>query len=172
MSLATQPTNVNFLSTVNFRFSIRRAPLVSFFAVDARIPSATIDVAQQPTPFVTIPKPGTRIKYDNFSLTFRVDEDMKNYSELYDWLSALGHREGFDAYSNKASGSPGTTTATVSDCTLMILDSSKRPNIEITFRDAFPTSLSSIDFTVQASDVQYAVCTVEFAFRDFTLTKL
>jgi len=172
MSLATQPTNVNFLSTVNFRFSIRRAPLVGFFAVDAKIPSASIDVAEQLTPFVTVPRPGTKIKYDNFNLTFRVDEDMKNYTELYEWLSALGHREGFDAYNSKANGTPGTTTASVSDCTLLILDSSKKPNIEVTFRDALAVYLSPIDFSVQVTDVNYAVCTAEFAFRDFTLTKL
>ena len=172
MSLATQPTNVNFLSTVNFRFTIRKAPLISFFAVDAKIPSVRIDVAEQQTPFVVVPRPGTRVKYDNFSLTFRVDEDMRNYTELYNWMSALGHREGFDAYKNLTNGTSVDNTAAESDCTLLILDSAKSPNIEITFRDAFPVYLSDIDFTVQTPDVRYASCTVEFAFRDFTLTKL
>ena len=172
MSFGSQPSNPNFLSTVIFRFSIKRAPLIGFFAVEARLPSVRIDVAEQPTPFVTIPKPGTRIKYNTFSLTFRVDEDMQNYSELYNWLSALGHREGFDAYKNLTNGNRYEDKAAVSDCTLMILNSAKRPNIEITFRDAFPVDLSAIDFSVEQTDIRYATCNAEFTFRDFTLTKL
>ena len=146
--------------------------MVSFFATDARVPGTSLDVATQLTPFVTVPKPGTRIKYDNFALTFRVDEDMRNYIELYNWMASLGHREGFDAYANNMTGTPGSISAPVSDCTLLILDSSKKPNIEVTFRDAFPVYLSAIDFSVQAQDVQYAICNAEFAYRDFTLTKL
>jgi hypothetical protein len=173
MSLATQPTNPNFLSALNFRFLLKRAPLVNFFTIDATIPTVELGVARQPTPFVTIPRPDAKITFGTFNISFRVDEDMKNYAELYDWMSALGEREGFDAYKNKISNQTNSTgTGPTSDCTLMILNSSKKPNVEIVFRDAFPTNLSQIDFSVEYTDVRYATCRAEFTFRDFTVTKL
>jgi hypothetical protein len=172
MSLSTQPSNPNFLNPINFRFQLKRAPTVNFFTVDATLPNVSLGVAQQPTPFVTVPRPGSKISFGTFSITFKVDEDMRNYVELYDWMSALGERESFDAYKNLAKDTNFTGKGPVSDCILTILNSSKKANIDIIIRDAFPTSLSSIDFSATAVDIRFAECRAEFAFRDFTVNKL
>jgi hypothetical protein len=88
-------------------------------------------------------------------------------------MSHLGLGEGFPDYANNIDKETNATgRGPVCDCSLMILNSSKKPNIEIKMRDVFPTDLGSIEFAVDASNVKYASCRVEFALRDFVVIKL
>lgn len=173
MAVTTQPSNPNFLNPINFRFVLHRAPNLNFFVIDATIPYVDLGVNYQPTPFIPVPRPSTRLAYGKFNITFKVDEDFANYGEIYDWMSHLGLGEGFPDYKNYIDReSNATGRGPVSDCSLIVLNSSKKPNIEIKMRDTFPTNLGSIEFAVDASDVRYASCRVEFTVRDFVVTKL
>jgi len=60
-------------------------------------------------------------------------------------------------------------TGTMSDATLMVMTSSNNPNVEVTFKDMFPISLSSLDFNVEETDIQYLVADATFAYRNFTI---
>ena len=173
MALSTQPSNPNFLNPINFRFVLNRAPTLNFFTVDASLPTVSLEAIFQATPFIPIPKPSTKLRYGRFNMTFKVDEDFVNYQEIYDWMSHLGLGEGFPDYANNIDKETNATgRGPVCDCSLMILNSSKKPNIEIKMRDVFPTDLGSIEFAVDASNVKYASCRVEFALRDFVVIKL
>lgn len=173
MSLTTQPANPNFLNPINFRFVLHRAPTLNFFTVDASLPSVTLDAIYQSTPFIPIPKPSTKLSYGRFNMTFKVDENFVNYQEIYDWMSHLGLGEGFPDYANNIDKETNATgRGPVCDSSLIILDSSKKPNIEIRMRDTFPTNLGNIEFAVDANDVRHASCRVEFALRDFVVFKL
>ena len=172
-SKGTQPINPNFLNPNNFRFTLHRAPVLNFFVIDASLPNVDLSAIYQHTPFIALPKPGTKLTYGKFNMTFKVDEDFVNYAEIYDWMSHLGLGEGFSDYKNYIDKYNSTSgKGQFSDCTLTKLNSSKKPNIEITLRDAFPTNLGSIEFAVDSSDVKYASCRVEFTIRDFVVTKL
>ena len=39
-----------------------------------------------PTPLVDYPIVGEKLTYDQFSMTFLVDEKLKNFMELHNWL--------------------------------------------------------------------------------------
>jgi len=67
---------------------------------------------------------------------------------------------------------PGTGQNTVSDGTLSILNSSMRPNMEITLTDMFPISLSPVDFTTADSTINYVTATAEFKFTLLKFNKL
>ena len=173
MALSTQPSNPNFLNPINFRFVLHRAPTLNFFTIDATMPSVSLDAIYQATPFVQIPKPASKISFGRFNLTFKVDEDFVNYREIYDWMSYLGLREGYTDYAKNIDKETNATgTGPVSDCSLMILISSKKANIEVLMRDVFPTNLGNIEFAVDAANIRYASCRVEFALRDFVVIKL
>ena len=51
-----------------------------------------------------------------------------------------------------------------SDATLMILTSKNNANLEVRFRNIYPTSLSGLDYNQQASDVDYLTATVSFEY--------
>ena len=86
-ALENTPTNPNFLSPLNFKFSIKRAPHINFFTQKISIPSLNLPSYNSPNPFVKIPEPGEHIDYGDLELTFRVDENLKNYLEIHNWIS-------------------------------------------------------------------------------------
>jgi hypothetical protein len=55
------------------------------------------------------------------------------------------------------------------DIMLTILSSKNNPVVNVHIYEAFPVSLSSIDYNTQETDTGYATCTVEFAFTWFEL---
>lgn len=166
-------TNKNFLSPAGFKFKLNRSPNIEYFVQSANIPSLTMGASNFETPFVRLPVPGDKLIFSELNITFRVDEDLKNYIELYDWLIALGFPESFDQFTLNTNR---TTTAlnetTVSDATLLVLTNTMNPNYEIKYRDIYPYALSELRFDTMVSDIDYIECTASFFYKDFTITKL
>lgn len=168
-----QPENKNMLSQIGFRFSVKRLPSVSFFASRINMPGLTLNAVPVPTPFKVINMAADKLEYGEFSVTFKVDEDMGNYLEIFDWMVGIGFPTKFDERKQLvANGQNSPGTGIFSDGTLMINSSAKNPNMEVTFIDLLPVSLSDLDFTTQASDVDYLEATVSFKFLYYTITRL
>lgn len=170
--LDTQPTNPSFLSPLGFRLQVKKLPHVNFFVQAVDIPSITLGTADAETPFVKLPFPGTRLTFGNLQVTFKVDEDMKNYIEIYEWLKAIGFPDNFAQYTNIAGAALASGEGVFSDITLIVLTSAMNPNLEVTFMDCFPVDLSSLQFDSTSADVQYLTATVTFANRRFDIKPL
>ena len=78
---ADQPTNLNYLSPLGFKFTLRRSPTVNYFCQSVDIPAISMTPVNTPTPVGILVRPGDKIVYEPLTLSFRVDEDMKNYIE-------------------------------------------------------------------------------------------
>jgi T4-like virus tail tube protein gp19. len=166
-TLTTQPINPNFLSQINMRFTLKRAPNLSFFAVGAELPSLTMDVIEQPTSFITLPLHGSKIKYDDFTLTFKVQEDFSNYLEIYEWMNGIGFPDDFTGFPKIQSGD-----GVYSDGTLTVHTSAKNPNMEFTFINMFPYHLGGLTFDVQSENVEEMNCSVTFKYQRFYMKKV
>ena len=84
-----QLTNRNFLSPIGFLFVLNKAKRVSFLCQKAMIPTLELGQVDIPTAgFVSLPREGN-IQYGALSLEFIVDEDLRNYMELHNWMRAL-----------------------------------------------------------------------------------
>jgi hypothetical protein len=88
-----QPENRNFLSPTGFKFSLKRTPKVAFFCNSANIPDITLGIAVQPTYLKDIELPGDKLIFGDLTLRFLVDEDLKNYLEIQNWMRGLGYPE-------------------------------------------------------------------------------
>ena len=98
--MASDPTNKNFLGQTGFRLVLDRTPTTNYFSQSASLPGISIGTTNNITPFTDYPLPGEKLTFSPFTLTFRVDEDMKNYVEAYDWLVGMGSPTSFDQYKN------------------------------------------------------------------------
>lgn len=168
MSIINQPTNINFLAQTKFRFVLNRAPTVMFFCQRASIPAISLTVAKQATPFQPVIRPGHKIEYDTYPVTFKVDEDLTNYMEIFNWMNALGFPDDFTGYDSISKTGQGL----VSDSTLLIETGKNNANIQVKFRDMFPVGLSQLDFDISDDDIQYQDATVTFAYQRFTVSTL
>ena len=106
------------------------------------------------------------------TVTFRVDEDLNNYLEIYNWLTGIGFPEAFNQYAVVSANVPGSGEGIYSDGTLMILNSAKRPNVEVTFEDMYPTSMTDLNFTTTISDIDYLEASVTFRYKYYKIRKL
>jgi hypothetical protein len=161
-----QLSNRNFLSPLGFKFNLARAPKVDFFSKSANVPGINLGVAIQPTYLKDIPIPGDKLVFDDFRLTFNIDENLENYNIVQSWMRGLGYPESVYEYMEWMQSDPVNPTQdpNVSDGTLIIYNSNFQPTTLVKFQGMFPTSLSDIDFDSTQTDVQYAVATVTFKY--------
>jgi hypothetical protein len=171
MSVLDQnPQNRNFLSPLNFKFTLRRAPHINFFLQKVSLPQVSIN----PTPIysnllIDIPLAGEFVTFSPLTITFKIDEDLRNYLEIFNWIKALGDYGRDGDYAKLQDARPGEDKGLVSDLSLMVMSSTKMPNYEIVFIDAFPTTISALSFNTVDSDVNYMEATVEFRYIYFEI---
>jgi len=171
MSVLDQnPQNRNFLSPLNFKFTLRRAPHINFFLQKVSLPQVSIN----PTPIysnllIDIPLAGEFVTFSPLTITFKIDEDLRNYLEIFNWIKALGDYGRDGDYAKLQDAKPGEDKGLFSDLSLMVLSSTKMPNYEIVFIDAFPTTISALSFNTVDSDVNYMEATVEFRYIYFEI---
>ena len=164
-SWANQINNRNFLSGIGFKFNLAKYPKVDFFCNTAKIPEITLATATQPSYLKDLDIPGEKLTYGDLTIQFLVDENMENYRTVYDWLVGLGYPDNFDQRANLIASSH-----IYSDASLLITTNQYKPNIDISFIDIYPTSLSSVEFNIEQGDVEYLNADVTFSYRRYKLT--
>jgi len=193
-SFSRQPTKLDYASPTQFKFSIIKLPKVEYFCTAVNIPGITLGgTMSQPTPLKDIPVPGDKLTYEPLQMTFLVDENLENFQEIHGWLVGLGfprdHSEFRDLVSSgndrfpaknqsvsteigKVKYGAANTGGTYSDATLTVLSSKNNSQVEIRFRNVFPTGLTGLQYNQQAADVDYLTATVSFEYEiyDFATT--
>jgi hypothetical protein len=172
-ALDNTPSNRNFLSPLNFKFVLKRAPHVNFFLQKINLPQVAITRAiEYSNPLIVIPISGEHVSFSPLTISFKVDEDLQNYLEIFNWIKALGDYGRDGDYRALQDASPGSDKGLVSDISLMVLSSTKMPNYDITFMDAFPTSISAMTFNTTDSDVAYIEAQAEFRYTIFEVKNI
>ena len=168
-TLQNQPTNTNFLSPIGFKFQLNNFPDVNYFCQSATLPGISINTISVPTPLKTIELSGDEVQFEELTIKFIVDENMKNWLAIYDWIIGLGFptKEGQEKYAKLAATSELTT-----DAVLTVLTSNMNPQIHFHFKDAFPLSLSSIAFDSGGTDIDYVTADVSFRYDVYTVQNL
>lgn len=166
------PTNRNFLSPLGFAFEINKTPGVNYFVQSASIPSISTWTEHINTPFQALKYPGERVEYSDLSITFRVDEELRNYMELYTWMRDTTRSGGFEGYQSLVSAAAGTGNGVFSDGTLTILSSSKNPIAKVTFLNMYPNTLSELVFSTSMMDVDYMDVVATFTYQSYSIEYL
>jgi len=168
-AVSNDPENNQFLSPVNFKFILKRAPNLNFFLQKVNLPRINIPPAKEPTPFADRWLPGVDVVFDPLNITFRVDEDLKNWKEIYNWSMALGEAKSLHPYRHLELKPTWTGEGVFSDITVTILDSLKNPNITFYYHDCFPISISQVMFDATPNAINHAMCEVSFRYINFDI---
>ena len=180
--LARQPEQLDYASPTQFRFGIQQLPKVEFFTINATLPGiegTSVDVSN---PFKNIAIMGEKLVYNDLTITFIVDEFLDNYQSLHNWMVGYGFpsdRAQFRKHRDVTSNTPaGGSTPSVdilgkavsdkamySDAFLMILSNKNNPILNVNFQNVFPISLSGLDYTQGATDVEYMTADVTFKYQ-------
>lgn len=170
--LDQNPENNNFLSPLNFKFILKRAPHLNFFLQKIIFPSINVPPVKQPTPFVDIWRPGVDTEFGPLTVTYRVDEDLQNWQGIFNWLLALGEEESLAEYGQLAVKPEWLGEGVVSDITVTILDSARNPNYTFYFHDCFPITLSNMTFENTPQSIPYQQVSTTFRYTNFDFEKV
>ena len=168
------------MSPLGFKLILTKTPKVDFLCQSANIPQISMGTAVQPSYLKDIPVPGDKVLYDDLNVRFLVDEKMENYLAIYKWITGLGFPENLGQF-NQLRKDDNRTDRIVgddgdpryfefSDATLQVLNSNYKPSVLINFKDAFPISLSTLDFDVTTRDYNYFTAEVSFKYTIFNIT--
>lgn len=144
----------NFFSGLGFRVVCAKTPHMENLVQKVNIPDMNLGTAATPAPFVHLRNPGN-MSYGTLDLEFKLDENLKAYDEVLDWMEALGHPDNLNPQYNKD----------VADFRVIVLNSSLNPIRDLLFTDAYPSFLSTIPFDSTLQDVPYVTCSVSFQFQ-------
>ena len=189
--LSRQPDNLDYLSPTQFKFNIHQLPKVEFFCTAANVPAISLGEAVFPTPYKEIPVMGDTLTYDNLSISFIVDENLENYIEMHDWLTAIGfpkNRNQFSTFRSSTASTPIATQGTsddigdvqpatsargmFGDAILTVLTNKNNPVVEVRFQDIYPVALGALDFTQTSTDVEYISVTADFSYKIYDIVTL
>lgn len=176
-----QPETNDALGSSLFEFRIDRIPNVLYTLQEVTIPSISMGTAFQPSPLKDFDLPGDKVTYDDLIMNFIVDEHLRNYEEIFNWITGLGFPESNQQYSNLRSG-VGVTNAQYtsspvfgnlfSQGSLVLKNNLKNPaHISIVYYNMFPTSLSDISFTTTSTDYETIAATVTFKYDYFKIIR-
>ena len=189
-----QPTKLDYASPTQFKFSILKLPKVEYFCTAVNIPGVNLGETTQATPLKKIPIPGDTLVYEPLQMTFLVDENLENFQEIHGWLVGLGFprdnkefrnllASGNDRFPTRNTSNISTEAGktkyaaadagpTLSDATLTVLSSKNNSQVEIRFRDMYPTGLTGLSYNQQAADIDYLTATVSFSYLIYDFAKV
>ena len=155
--------NKNYLQPTGFRVIIDREnyPNLEFFAQSVDHPDVSMTAPTVAYSRIgNISLPGDALEYSELNIQFILDEDIKSYTELYNWIESLV---------NKNFVKPNSTSdvPTQADISVSILSSHNNQNKRILYKGCNPTSLSGLQLTSIASSVEYLTFNASFAFTGF-----
>lgn len=172
--LLAPPQNTNFLQTTKFILTFPRINNTQYFCQQVNMPGVSLTELPQNNPFIDLYKPGNKMAYENFNITFIVDEELRSWMELHDWIKGITFPNEFDQYQGLknlhpvAKDSPAPQYA---DGQLTILSSLNNPRIRLDFIDMFPTTLSSIIFSSTDDKTTTITADCSFRFSYFNVTR-
>ena len=189
-----QPTKLDYASPTQFKFSILKLPKVEYFCTAVNIPGVSLGETTQATPLKKIPIPGDTLVYEPLQMTFLVDENLENFQEIHGWLVGLGFprdnkefrnllASGNDRFPTRNTSNISTEAGktkyaaadagpTLSDATLTVLSSKNNSQVEIRFRDMYPTGVTGLQYNQQANDIDYLTATVSFSYLIYDFAKV
>jgi hypothetical protein len=175
MSVKDQiPCNTDLLQSAKFILSFPRISTTQFFCQSANIPGISSGFAMQNTMFSDLPIPGDKINYETFNIEFLLDEELQSWRQIHDWIRGLVFPEEFEEYKNLKNASKYSQQMRYpqyADAELIVLGSNNLPTIKIHIIEAFPVSVSGIDFDIRLGSERTLSAIATFKFKRYDIVK-
>ena len=170
--LSRTPENTNYLQPTKFLMSFNRIPNATWFCQSVNIPGVSVGQAPINFPSLMVYSPGNQITYNNFNMTFLVNEDVQSWIDLHDWFRSFASPDGTNERNLKSAlqnqyNNMSSEKQQYSDATLTILNNLNNPIVRVEFTNMFPVSLSDIIFDTKQSADDIITADATFVYDQF-----
>lgn len=156
-------SNQNFFVANTFEFTLNRAPTLEFYVQSVNVPDISITPAIQQTPFMPVKRGGDEMQHGDLTVNFRIDNELKSFREIYNWIEGISNPENFDTRTALESSQDGI----YSDAALIVYNKKDIPFIKFNFRKIFPISISGLSLNTTDSGPNYPEMSVTFSHDGF-----
>lgn len=181
-ALERNPSNRDILQSTKFKLNFTRLPGLTFFCQTVNLPGLSLTEVMRNTPFVDLYVPGEKAIYDTMNCTMLVDEDLRDWEAIHDWIRAMTFPKDFEEYAKMGDkfrdtqmrGGSGwkKLPPQYSDATITVYTNKNNPNIRVTYKDVFPTNLGGILFSALDSAENIITCDVTFRFSYYNIERI
>lgn len=170
-AVTSNPPTFDLLQSTKFHVVFDRLPETTYFCQTANLPGISLTEIPVYTPFVELYVPGEKAIYDTFNITFLVDEDLRSWTQLHDWIRGITFPTDFKEYADLGRKSvAGNIRASYQNKPLpystgimTIYSNKNNPIFRVKLIDMFPTTVGSLTFNV--SDTAENIVTADATFR-------
>ena len=165
-TLTSIPENTNLLHPNKFLLVIPNLKTINYFCQSVSLPGLNTTEVPVETPFSATYRHGDKLVFDPLIVTFLVDEDMRNWEEVFNWLRGLTFPENFTQYRNqKAKG-------LYWDVTLQVNKNSNNENLRFKFFNAHPVSLGPVMFEFTNGPEVTQTCDLTLRYDYYVMERL
>ena len=158
-----QPSNSSYLHPTAFRFYISRVPSVTYFCQAINIPSIDIAEIEFTTTMATHKEIAGNPTYGALTARVLVDEDMETWRGIHDWMREISLFEN----DREIIGDEDHRC----DLRLVVLTNGMNGNVEFTFKQCFPSSISEVNFDSAVTDLENLSFEVTFSYNSYSVEK-
>lgn len=150
--------NMNFLTPTRGTLQIKGLEDAEFSVTKFNLPSLNLNFTEVPTPFWAGREANTSPVFGPLEIEFIVDEDMKNWLAVFNWMMDLSFRR----------KSPTRS----SDGSIIIYSSNNNPIAKFHLSELIPIFLSKIPFDESVSETTPVIASAQFAMTYFETDKI
>jgi|TARA_R100000027_G_scaffold35067_1_gene25783 hypothetical protein len=158
--------NENYLEPTGFKMVLDRKfyPKTEYFVTSVTHPEVSLPGVAVPFKSITTHQPGERLQFGELIVNVILDEDLVNYTEMYEILKESVQVNDINRLTRDVTQKPLDM-----DLKLYTLTSKNNANKEITYYDARLTSIGEIALESTRADIQYFSVPLNFEFSYFEI---
>jgi len=161
----------NELFTNKFKLVFREVQSVEILCTEAQLPALDTSPVDVPNQLSQIYVQGNKMRYTPLTLSFKVDENLETYKEVFNWMTAIHKPQSYDQFNEFQKSAfhvkMNNKYKIGFDASLITLKNSDNVNFEAVFTHLFPVNLSSLNFTMNSETVMFATATFQFDYFYF-----
>lgn len=165
-----QPANPNHLRQRNFEGVFTRIPNTQFAIQQCNIPGISVPIIRNANPNAPVAVHGDTMVQDELSLEFLVDEEMKNWQELKDWLTELSNPITSDSYKTMMERPVHHPKyGPESQFSVLVKTNALKAQYEFRYSGVIITGLGGLQFSITDTENTRMTAMATFAYSYFTI---
>ena len=172
-ALRRQPNTFDYSQSSQFQVTLGNFPLAQYFCTGVNLPGISITGTPVPTRLADIAIVGDKMDFEDFTMTFIVDEKLENYQEIFDWMVNIAFPSSHAQFKaqERVDGITRTDDLVLySDIAVTVLSNKNNPVVRATLKDAWPNALSGLEYSVAETDAVYLTASATFSYSYFEFT--
>ena len=164
---ARTPTNTNFLQPNRFKLVFPKVPNLEYFCQSIDLPEISMEPVEHANPFNKLFITSVNTIFDPLEVDVIVDEDLRAWQEIHDWLTGSSFPRNFLEYA------VAKEKGLYSEMGLISLNNANNPIINFTFHHCFPIRLGKLRLTSSDTGTESQLTVpVTFRYDDYEIRRM